>query len=184
MTYEPKVGDRIRVKKGSTATENVYWGHEGVVVGLSGEMVEDPRVLEDWGVDDIATSLGNAWVWFDEEINGHHSWQMRYQSLKCLDQPVDPKEVDEALESIRRVYDTPTGEHPSIIEMREHEAEAIAQGYTKGDVNHLVQPIIGMLRLRQQAGKPLDESETTYAIERLEKACKAELAWLNQQGLL
>jgi hypothetical protein len=78
-------------------------------------------------------------------------------------------------------YATPTGEHPALIAMRERQAEADAQGYMEGDVNHLVQPIIGLMRLRLLHGKPMSADDLDYAIERLDKACKAELAWLALQ---
>ena len=52
------------------------------------------------------------------------------------------------------------------------------QVYTEGDVNHYVQPVIGILRMREAEGRQLSKAETANAIERLTKACDAERAWL------
>jgi hypothetical protein len=69
-------------------------------------------------------------------------------------------------------------EHPDLVRMRERQAEADAQGYTEGDVNHYLQPLIGRMRLRERDGKGLDPDDLAYFIDRMDKACKAELAWL------
>ena len=52
--------------------------------------------------------------------------------------------------------------------------------YRAGDVNHNVQPSIGMLRLRQHDQQPLSERDLEWAITNLGKACDAEKAWLEQ----
>jgi hypothetical protein len=69
-------------------------------------------------------------------------------------------------------------EHPDLIRLRERDAEAVAQGYTEGDVNHYVQPVTGHLRLLERDGKPLPVEELAYYADRLHKACNAELAWI------
>jgi hypothetical protein len=90
-------------------------------------------------------------------------------------------------------YNTPTGEHPSIIAMRERQEQADAQGYAEGDVNHLVQPIVGRLRLDLRAitegasvapNAVYDADTLTYMSERLYQACNAELAYLTQHRAL
>jgi hypothetical protein len=90
-------------------------------------------------------------------------------------------------ESEETTFDTPTGEHPAIIAMRERQEEADQQGYRDGDVNHYVQPIIGQMRTQLRAitegysvgpNAVYDVDGLTYMIDRLDRACKAELAWL------
>ena len=71
--------------------------------------------------------------------------------------------------------------HPDLVRLEKRQAEALAQGYTEGDVNHYVNPIIGMLRRRLRDGEPLLEGDFVYAIDRLHRACNAELAWLAGQ---
>lgn len=71
-----------------------------------------------------------------------------------------------------------TDEHPDLVRLRERQAEAVAQGYTEGDVNHYVQPLIGHLRLLERDRKPLPAEDLAYFIDRLHKACNAELALL------
>lgn len=68
--------------------------------------------------------------------------------------------------------------HPDLVRLEQHIRDSIAQGYQHGDVNHLVQPIIGMLRLRQRDGRTLTEQDVEHVIEKLEKACMAENALL------
>lgn len=82
-------------------------------------------------------------------------------------------------ESVPTRYDTPTGEHPALVKMREGIARCVERGYTEGDVNHNTQPIIGMLRLRLRDGKALTPDEMEYAVTKLRLACDAETAWLN-----
>jgi hypothetical protein len=88
------------------------------------------------------------------------------------------------------MYDTPTGEHPDIIRMREREELALATGYTEGDVNHYIQPLIGFLRSRLRDIEEdnsiapnvlFNAGDLQYYIERMEKACLAELAWIMEQ---
>lgn len=71
--------------------------------------------------------------------------------------------------------------HPDFARLVAREDSARVLGYTKGDVNHNVQPIIGMLRLRHADGEPLTEDDFTWAIEALTKATYAETAWLAQE---
>lgn len=75
-------------------------------------------------------------------------------------------------------------EHPDLIRLRERERKAIEQGYSTGDVNHFTQPIIGLLRRRLEADRPLSRDEIEHAVDRLTKACNAELAWLHGAGEL
>ena len=72
--------------------------------------------------------------------------------------------------------------HPDLLRMLETEREAREQGYTDGGVNHYVQPIIGMLRLGLRDGNITDD-DLQYAVDRLEKACLAERAWLQHGGI-
>ncbi|MFS0885202.1 hypothetical protein [Aeromicrobium sp. 179-A 4D2 NHS] len=71
--------------------------------------------------------------------------------------------------------------HPDFARLVAREESARVLGYTKGDVNHNVQPIIGMLRLRQRDREPLSEVDFKRAIEALTKATYAETAWLAEQ---
>lgn len=72
--------------------------------------------------------------------------------------------------------------HPDLVRLVATAEAARSQGYTRGDVNHYTQPIIGMLRLRHAHGEPLTEDDFTWAVESLTKATYAELAWLDKAG--
>jgi hypothetical protein len=72
--------------------------------------------------------------------------------------------------------------HPSIVKLEKQIQEAVERGYTVGDVNHHVQPIIGHFRshLMHHPGEPIgDNYLADYVIPRLLAACRAEEAWLN-----
>lgn len=68
--------------------------------------------------------------------------------------------------------------HPDLVRIIEQDRAAIAQGYTEGDVNHNVQPIIGLLRLRLQDGRPVTKGEMEHAVAALLRATQAEIALL------
>lgn len=68
-----------------------------------------------------------------------------------------------------------TTEHPDLVRLRERDRLAREQGYTEGDVNHFLQPVIGMLRRRLQNNHDADLERAVHAMHR---ACNAELAWL------
>jgi hypothetical protein len=77
-------------------------------------------------------------------------------------------------------------EHPDLVRLRERITEAQERGYTEGDVNNDVQPVIGQMRLvadrvRQHGGTAVQVDLRTFNawVARLERACQAELAWLN-----
>lgn len=77
-------------------------------------------------------------------------------------------------------------EHPDLLSLRGRIAEAQARGYTEGDVNHQVQPVIGMMRttaerVRQHGATSVQVDMKTFNewISRLDLACQSELAWLN-----
>ena len=67
---------------------------------------------------------------------------------------------------------------PSLLSFEQSIQVAIERGYQHGDVNHLVQPIIGMLRVRERDNKPLQVGDLAYVIERLSQATQAETALL------
>jgi hypothetical protein len=69
-------------------------------------------------------------------------------------------------------------QHPDLQRLRDVQQAARERGYTEGDVNHRVQPIIGLLRLRQHHGEPVTDEDVERAIEALTDACLAERAWL------
>jgi hypothetical protein len=71
-----------------------------------------------------------------------------------------------------------TAEHPDVTRMREVEAAAVARGYREGDVNHLLQPLVGALRLRERDGEALAVKDFGYYVEALMGACDAERALL------
>jgi hypothetical protein len=87
------------------------------------------------------------------------------------EQPEQPEEPEEQ-------------EHPDLVRLRAQEAEAIAQGYTEGDVNHNLQPLIGRLRLRERDRQDLAYDDLAYYIDRMHKACNAERALLAQHRQL
>lgn len=66
-----------------------------------------------------------------------------------------------------------------LTRLREQIARAVEHGYTEGDVNHNVQPIIGWMRVQIDRGEPMGIEAMTTAVERLYAACDAETAWLN-----
>lgn len=70
------------------------------------------------------------------------------------------------------------GLHPDVIEMLRVEQEAREQGYTDGDVNHILQPLIGWLRLEASKGQTPDARMTQELIDKMWKACLAERAFL------
>lgn len=70
-------------------------------------------------------------------------------------------------------------EHPDLVRLRKRVEAAVEHGYTEGDVNHNVQPIVGMLRLFERDGRVLEGEDIGYTVEKLMKACAAETAWLN-----
>lgn len=72
-------------------------------------------------------------------------------------------------------------EHPDLTAMRERRDRAIERGYSEGDINHYVQPVIGILRLRDVQCVQMSRVEIANAIERLELACEAELAFLAER---
>lgn len=185
-----KTGDRIRLTNVQGETDKGGpWrnGQPGVIHALKMKMPGSGG----YAGADVGTLVGPAYnVRFDGFTYG--SADDSHEAAECileLDDAND-EEMAEALRSIasaylgETVYDTPTGEHPAIIKMRERDEEAVAQGYTKGDVNHFTQPIIGMLRLRQRDQQPLSAADLEYAIKALHQACNAELAWLHEQGEL
>ena len=78
-------------------------------------------------------------------------------------------------------------EHPDLKRLREKEESAIAEGYTEGDVNHNIQPIIGTLRRKVNdvaEGKfiapniLLNVAQMENLIEKMFAACDAETAFL------
>jgi hypothetical protein len=75
-------------------------------------------------------------------------------------------------------------EHPALVRLRAQEAEAVAQGYTEGDVNHNLQPLVGRLRLRERDRQDLPYDDLAYYIDRMHKACNAERALLAQHRQL
>jgi hypothetical protein len=96
---------------------------------------------------------------------------------------VSPTEVpyDGPLDEIHARVHAEQPEHPSLVRLRERDAEAAAQGYTEGDVNHHLQPLIGRLRLLERDGKGLAHDDLAYFIDRMHTACNAELAWLQER---
>ncbi len=71
-----------------------------------------------------------------------------------------------------------TEEHPDVKRMREYEERCIAYGYTEGDVNHNIQPLIGSLRYKENKGEDLDRLDMAYFVQRMSNACDAEIAFL------
>lgn len=77
-------------------------------------------------------------------------------------------------------------EHPALRALRDEIEAAVEHGYTEGDVNHHVQPIIGQLRLivernRQHGGTAVqvDLKQMEGWIDKLSRATNAETAWLH-----
>lgn len=106
---------------------------------------------------DTPTGYAEQWVFQDclEEVEG-----------------VTEEDVEEAIASIKM------GMHPDLLRMLAYEEEAVAQGYKDGDVNHYIQPIIGLLRMKLKDNQLPDREFLEYAVDRMLKACKAETAWL------
>lgn len=116
----------------------------------------------------------NTWlVGFDYDNRYHEVWV--FQDCIALVNPVTDEDVEEAIASIKM------GMHPDLLAMLAYEDEAIAQGYKDGDVNHYVQPVIGILRRKLANGELPDKEFLEYAVDRLLKACKAETAWLKKR---
>lgn len=119
---------------------------------------------------------------------GDNSWLIRsdnhddcwiFQDCLAAAAEVTDEEVEEALASIKASIKM--GLHPDLLRMLAYEEEAIAQGYSEGDVNHYIQPVIGILRLKLMQGELPDKEFLEYAVDRLLKACKAETAWLQKE---
>lgn len=70
-------------------------------------------------------------------------------------------------------------ENPAVTRLRERIARAVENGYTEGDVNHNVQPIIGHMRMLLRDGKPMLLDDMEHYVNKLLDACDAETAWLN-----
>lgn len=85
--------------------------------------------------------------------------------------------VAEQVEAARAEWEA--AQHPDLPRLRAKVARAVEHGYTEGDVNHNVQPIIGWMRVQIDRGEPMGIEAMTTAVERLYAACDAETAWLN-----
>lgn len=128
-------------------------------------------LLTQWDPED-----GSWLVRYSDDEDGADAYNWIHED--CLNKIAEPteEEVQAAIASIT------ASEHPDLIRLRERERLAVEQGYTKGDVNHYVQPIIGQMRMALANHKTIDAAFLEYAVDRLAKACNAELAWLHEQG--
>jgi hypothetical protein len=119
-----------------------------------------------WDRDD------NTWlVGYDNASGGYNEVWIFQDCLEGIE-PLTEEDVEDAIASIKM------GMHPDLLRMLAYEEEAIAQGYKDGDVNHYIQPIIGILRMKLQDNQLPDREFLEYAVDRMLKACKAETAWL------
>lgn len=130
------------------------------------------------------------------DLNVYRFWQVAGDRLALIadgrgefltvNSRVTREQHIEAFKSGRRTDPAMFGDtgyiHPDLVRLVAQEEAARIIGYKRGDVNHWVNPIIGMLRIRQGDGKPLSDSDFEHAIEALTKATYAELAWLDQTG--
>ena len=117
-------------------------------------------------------SADNSWLVGYTDATGRYLETWIFQDLLVDADPVTEDDVQDAIASIKM------GMNPDLIRMLAYEQDAIAQGYKDGDVNHYVQPVIGLLRMKLQRGELPDKEFLEYTVERLLKACKAETAWL------
>lgn len=68
--------------------------------------------------------------------------------------------------------------HPDLVRIEERIAKAVERGYQHGDVNHLLQPIIGWVRMKRSLDIPLTNENLDHIVEKLSEACDAETALL------
>jgi hypothetical protein len=85
--------------------------------------------------------------------------------------------LHEELDSIADVFDIDDLARRVIAAI-----DTVEHGYTEGDVNHNLQPLVGHLRLMLRDGKTPDAEWMEYAVDRMRKAYQAENAWLHQEG--
>lgn len=97
MSEELVPGDRVRLPN----IESL--GREFRLKDATVIAPDDPRILrhDEWpGFNPSHTGHDNAWIWLDEKISGHHSWQFSKHLLERIYEPISDEELAEVYRSL------------------------------------------------------------------------------------
>lgn len=108
---------------------------------------------------DIADYCGDHWA------HSSHDW------------------VDDIANVVRPCLGFDRSDNTGLLALAAREVRAQDRGYTKGDVNHVLQPVIGWLRLHKQDPEkwPMTSDDLRRVELVMRKACSSELAWLAKE---